>query len=64
MVCNPGSCSFLKSIGQKDRDIGRARGSSGKLTEAEREKTGRLFMPFESYCFVKKRALHTKKCVV
>lgn len=38
MLCNPGSCSFPNSVGQKDRAISRARVSSGKLTEAERGK--------------------------
>lgn len=35
---------------------------ASSLKQARKKKSDRLFMPFESFCFVEKKSLHTKNC--
>lgn len=53
---------FQIVLGKKTETISKARASSGKLTEAEREKNQICYLCHLSHCFVKKKTLHTKKC--
>lgn len=55
---------FWRVLGKKAEILAEEGSQVANSLKQRGKKSDRLFVPFESYCFVKKKALHTKKCVL
>lgn len=55
---------FWRVLGKKTEILAEQRAQVASSLKQREKRSDRLFMPFEFYCFVKKRAFHTKKRVV